>query len=84
VVSGFICAYLTVESRWQPVSCVTVLEYGDQMAVFVCDGCVIWKSKCAIEVELRCGRFIWNLLVIVVFESRISLAKKLQLDSQSW
>ena len=47
----------------------------------VCDGWAIWISKCALQIELRCGRFVWNLLVIVVFESGISLANKLQLDS---
>ena len=54
---------------------------GEQIAVFVCDGCVIWISKCALQIELRCGRVVWNLLVIVVFESGLSLANKLQLDS---
>jgi len=47
----------------------------------VCDVWAIWISKCALQIELRCGRFVWNLLVIVVFESGISLANKLQLDS---
>jgi len=80
---------LAEENRWQ---ChVTVVEFGDplcavgrgeQIAVFVCDGCAIWISKCAIQVELRCERFARSLLVIVVFESEIILANKLQLDSR--
>ena len=53
----------------------------EQSVEFVRDGRKKWISKCALQIELRCGRFVWNLLVIVVFESGISLTNKLQLDS---
>ena len=32
--------------------------------------------------RVKMWRFVWNLLVIVIFESGISLANKLQLDSR--